>query len=56
MLIRQAARKNDLPRIQGPDVGMEVRHVSLMRSDCGKSAIIYTERRSEVLTSQYEQS
>lgn len=43
MLIHQVARKNDLPRIQGPDVGMEVRHVSFMRSDRGKNGMIYTQ-------------
>ena len=40
-LVRQAS--SGLPRLSVPSVSMEVRHVSLMRSERGKNGMIYTE-------------
>ena len=46
-LVRRAAGH---PVVQVPDIRMMVDHVSLMRSDRGKSGMVYTEvRRSEIL-------
>ncbi len=42
-LIRQAKMKNGLPHIIVPDLHMEVRHISLMRSDRTKNGMVYTE-------------
>ena len=42
-LVRRAVTERGLPAVRVPEAGMEVCHISLMRSDRGKNGMIYTE-------------